>query len=134
MHDFRDHVLAKIRDIEELGVLGKKMGICPYYASRATIKPSEVILPVFKSAAHRIFPLTDLPEARFEIRSFTEHSLPPLLSGMLEDPVWLILLFNDFSNMLPTGPSKLIYRLGHRLGPPRISFADTREARSRSRK
>ncbi len=40
--DFRDHTLAKIRDIEDLGELGKKIGICPYYASRATIRPSEV--------------------------------------------------------------------------------------------
>lgn len=42
VNDFRDHALAKIRDIEDLGRLGKKIGICPYYASRATIKPSEV--------------------------------------------------------------------------------------------
>ena len=42
VNDFRDHALAKVRDIEDLGNLGKKIGICPYYASRATIKPSEV--------------------------------------------------------------------------------------------
>lgn len=42
VNDFRDHALAKIRDIEDLGALGKKIGICPYYATRATIKPSEV--------------------------------------------------------------------------------------------
>ncbi len=42
VHDFRDNTLAKIRDIEELGTLGKKLSICPYYASRPTIKPSEV--------------------------------------------------------------------------------------------
>ena len=40
--DFRDYTMAKIRDIEDLGTLGKRIGICPYYASRATIKPSEV--------------------------------------------------------------------------------------------
>ena len=34
--------LAKVRDIEDLGSIGKKIGICPYYASRATIKPSQV--------------------------------------------------------------------------------------------
>ncbi|KAM0794423.1 helicase C-terminal domain-containing protein [Usnea florida] len=43
VNDFRDHTLAKIRDIEDLGKLGKKIGICPYYASRATIKPSEIV-------------------------------------------------------------------------------------------
>lgn len=42
VNDFRDHTLARIRDIEDLGNLGKKIGICPYYASRATIRPSEV--------------------------------------------------------------------------------------------
>ena len=42
VNDFRDHTLARIRDIEDLGKLGKKIGICPYYASRATIRPSEV--------------------------------------------------------------------------------------------
>lgn len=43
LNDFRDHALAKIRDIEDLGVLGKKMGICPYYASRPAIQHSEVV-------------------------------------------------------------------------------------------
>ncbi|KAH0609297.1 uncharacterized protein H6S33_012783 [Morchella sextelata] len=43
IRDFRDHTLAKIRDIEELASLGKKMGICPYYASRPTIKSSEIV-------------------------------------------------------------------------------------------
>ena len=42
VNDFRDHTLAKIRDIEDLGELGKKLGICPYYASRVSIKPSQV--------------------------------------------------------------------------------------------
>lgn len=42
VNEFRDHTLAKIRDIEDLGTLGKQIGICPYYASRATIKSSEV--------------------------------------------------------------------------------------------
>ena len=45
VHSFRDHALARIRDIEELGSLGKKIGICPYYASRAVISPSEVSHP-----------------------------------------------------------------------------------------
>jgi chromosome transmission fidelity protein 1 len=40
---FRDHSLATIRDIEELGSLGHEIGICPYYASRSAIRPSEVV-------------------------------------------------------------------------------------------
>ncbi|KAL8862465.1 MAG: hypothetical protein Q9178_000962 [Gyalolechia marmorata] len=43
VNEFRDHTLARIRDIENLGVLGKKIGICPYYSSRAAIKPSEIV-------------------------------------------------------------------------------------------
>ncbi|KAF2232333.1 ATP-dependent RNA helicase-like protein chl1 [Viridothelium virens] len=43
VHDFRDNVLDKVRDIEDLGSLGKKLGICPYYASRPTIRPSEIV-------------------------------------------------------------------------------------------
>jgi chromosome transmission fidelity protein 1 len=45
INDFRDHALAKIRDIEDLGSLGKKIGICPYYASRPATKYCEVSLP-----------------------------------------------------------------------------------------
>ncbi|PVI02207.1 DNA repair helicase [Periconia macrospinosa] len=43
VNDFRDYTLAKIRDIEDLGMLGKRLGICPYYASRPTIKDCEVV-------------------------------------------------------------------------------------------
>ncbi|KZF21810.1 ATP-dependent RNA helicase CHL1 [Xylona heveae TC161] len=43
VHEFRDHVMANVRDIEDMGVLGKKLGICPYYASRSSIPPSEII-------------------------------------------------------------------------------------------
>ncbi|KAF1985456.1 ATP-dependent RNA helicase-like protein chl1 [Aulographum hederae CBS 113979] len=41
--DFRDHALADIRDIEDLGNLGKRLGVCPYYASRPAIKPCEIV-------------------------------------------------------------------------------------------
>ena len=43
VNDFRDHALARIRDIEDLVAIGKKLEICPYYASRPAIKRSEVI-------------------------------------------------------------------------------------------
>ncbi|MCJ1388968.1 ATP-dependent DNA helicase chl1 [Xylographa bjoerkii] len=43
VNSFRDHTLAKVRDIEDMGKLGKKVGICPYYASRAGIKSSELV-------------------------------------------------------------------------------------------
>ena len=40
---FRRHALSRLRDIEDLSNLGRKLGICPYYAARATIAPSEVL-------------------------------------------------------------------------------------------
>ncbi|TQS34994.1 hypothetical protein Golomagni_04600, partial [Golovinomyces magnicellulatus] len=43
VHSFRDHSLATIRDIEDMNSLGKEIGICPYYASRAAIKPAEIV-------------------------------------------------------------------------------------------
>ncbi|KAK3724452.1 ATP-dependent DNA helicase chl1 [Vermiconidia calcicola] len=41
--DFRDHALASIRDIEDLAAVGKKLQICPYYASRPAIGPAEIV-------------------------------------------------------------------------------------------
>ncbi|KAF2743829.1 DNA repair helicase [Sporormia fimetaria CBS 119925] len=43
VNDFRDHALAKVRDIEDLGSLGKELGICPYYASRPVVKSCEIV-------------------------------------------------------------------------------------------
>ncbi|TVY89101.1 ATP-dependent DNA helicase, partial [Lachnellula willkommii] len=43
VNTFRDHALATLRDIEDLGALGKEIGVCPYYASRAAIKPAEIV-------------------------------------------------------------------------------------------
>jgi len=42
VNDFRDHTLAKVRDIEDFRDMGRRLGICPYYASRAAIKAAEV--------------------------------------------------------------------------------------------
>jgi chromosome transmission fidelity protein 1 len=41
--DFKDHALASIRDIEDLALVGKKLGICPYYASRPAVAPAELV-------------------------------------------------------------------------------------------
>jgi chromosome transmission fidelity protein 1 len=41
--DFRDHALASIRDIEDLASVGRKLGICPYYASRPAVTPAEMV-------------------------------------------------------------------------------------------
>ncbi|CZR57626.1 related to ATP-dependent RNA helicase CHL1 [Phialocephala subalpina] len=43
VNTFRDHALATIRDIEDMGSLGKEIGVCPYYASRSAIRPAEIV-------------------------------------------------------------------------------------------
>ncbi|KAL5332816.1 helicase C-terminal domain-containing protein [Aspergillus crustosus] len=43
LSSFRDHALATVNDIEDLGKIGKKIGICPYYASRPVVNYSEII-------------------------------------------------------------------------------------------
>ncbi|EEP82102.1 hypothetical protein UREG_06967 [Uncinocarpus reesii 1704] len=43
INDFRDHVLAKVQDIEDIGKIGERMGICPYYATRSVIGHSEIV-------------------------------------------------------------------------------------------
>ncbi|KAF2876577.1 helicase C-terminal domain-containing protein [Massariosphaeria phaeospora] len=43
VNDFRDHALAKIRDIEDLMMTGKQLGICPYYASRPATRYCEIV-------------------------------------------------------------------------------------------
>lgn len=40
---FRDKVLAQIKDIEDIGELGRTMELCPYYASRSAIAQAEVL-------------------------------------------------------------------------------------------
>ncbi|KAI1863558.1 hypothetical protein JX265_008775 [Neoarthrinium moseri] len=42
-HQFRDNALATLPDIEDLFDLGRKLSICPYYASRTAIPGAEVI-------------------------------------------------------------------------------------------
>ncbi|RVX75548.1 hypothetical protein B0A52_00901 [Exophiala mesophila] len=43
MDEFRDRTMAQIRDIEDIGALGREMKTCPYYASRNAIRQSEVL-------------------------------------------------------------------------------------------
>ncbi|KAL2751858.1 hypothetical protein ACRALDRAFT_1078306 [Sodiomyces alcalophilus JCM 7366] len=42
-HQFRDTAHATLPDIEDLYHLGKTLGVCPYYASRAAIAGTEII-------------------------------------------------------------------------------------------
>ncbi|KAF2213685.1 hypothetical protein CERZMDRAFT_58373 [Cercospora zeae-maydis SCOH1-5] len=51
--DFRDHALAKIRDIEDLASLGSKLGVCPYYASRPGIGHAEIVTLPYPLLLHK---------------------------------------------------------------------------------
>ncbi|KAK3319579.1 helicase C-terminal domain-containing protein [Cercophora scortea] len=42
-HQFRDTVLARLPDIEDMHRIGKQLQVCPYYASRTAIPGAEVI-------------------------------------------------------------------------------------------
>ena len=53
VNEFRDHAIASLHDIEDMGSLGKKIGICPYYASRAAIKPSEIVTLPYPLLLHK---------------------------------------------------------------------------------
>jgi len=41
--DFKHHALSKVHDIEEIALLGKNLGICPYYATRPAVRPAELV-------------------------------------------------------------------------------------------
>ncbi|KAH7103380.1 DNA repair helicase [Auriculariales sp. MPI-PUGE-AT-0066] len=43
MLDFRDHILASPKDIEELVTLGQELKTCPYFASRRAIPAAQIV-------------------------------------------------------------------------------------------
>lgn len=44
--DLKDEIITKIHDVEELVTKGQEMIACPYYATRAAIPLSQVILKI----------------------------------------------------------------------------------------
>ncbi|KAL6070053.1 DEAD H (Asp-Glu-Ala-Asp His) box helicase 11, variant 3 [Balamuthia mandrillaris] len=50
---FRDHVLLKVRDIEELLELGEKQKCCPYYGSRAALPFAELVTLPYATLLHK---------------------------------------------------------------------------------
>lgn len=50
--DFRDRTLAAVQDIEDIGRVGKQLGVCPYYATRPVVKQSEVSTLAFSAKTH----------------------------------------------------------------------------------
>ncbi|KAG2210921.1 hypothetical protein INT47_000078 [Mucor saturninus] len=49
---FRDHALAKVRDIEDLVTVGEKLSTCPYYGSRNTAKSARLIVLPYQHLLH----------------------------------------------------------------------------------
>lgn len=43
LDDFKNNVLAQVQDIEDIAALGRRMKLCPYYASRSVISATEVV-------------------------------------------------------------------------------------------
>jgi chromosome transmission fidelity protein 1 len=51
--DLRDTILAEVQDIEEVVAQGKATSACPYYASRAAVKSSELVCVPYTSLVHK---------------------------------------------------------------------------------
>jgi chromosome transmission fidelity protein 1 len=51
-NEFRDHALAKVRDIEDLVTVGEMLSTCPYYGSRNTIKSARLIVLPYQHLLH----------------------------------------------------------------------------------
>ncbi|KAG1141260.1 hypothetical protein G6F37_008435 [Rhizopus arrhizus] len=49
---FRDHAIAKVRDIEELVVVGENLSICPYYGTRNAAKSSQLVILPYQHLLH----------------------------------------------------------------------------------
>ncbi|KAI8137325.1 ATP-dependent RNA helicase chl1 [Fennellomyces sp. T-0311] len=49
---FREHALAKVRDIEDLVKVGEQMGICPYYGSRHALRPAQLVVLPYQHLLH----------------------------------------------------------------------------------
>ncbi|KAG1169369.1 hypothetical protein G6F70_007532 [Rhizopus microsporus] len=49
---FRDHAIARVRDIEELIKIGEKLTICPYYGSRKTVPSSQLVVLPYQHLLH----------------------------------------------------------------------------------
>jgi chromosome transmission fidelity protein 1 len=50
--EFRDHTLARIRDIEELAQLGSELETCPYYGSRQTVRHCQLVTLPYNLLLH----------------------------------------------------------------------------------
>ncbi|KAI8641897.1 helicase C-terminal domain-containing protein [Parasitella parasitica] len=51
-NEFRDHSLAKVRDIEDLVLVGETLSTCPYYGSRNTVKSARLVVLPYQHLLH----------------------------------------------------------------------------------
>ncbi|CEP13877.1 hypothetical protein [Parasitella parasitica] len=51
-NEFRDHALAKVRDIEDLVTVGETLSTCPYYGSRNAVKSARLIVLPYQHLLH----------------------------------------------------------------------------------
>ncbi|ORZ12843.1 helicase C-terminal domain-domain-containing protein [Absidia repens] len=49
---FQEHALAKVQDIEDLCKTGEHLHICPYYGSRQTTKPAQLVVLPYQHLLH----------------------------------------------------------------------------------
>jgi len=50
---YRDYALSKIRNLEDLAALGKKLDTCPYYGTRRAVAQAEVICMPYATLLHK---------------------------------------------------------------------------------
>ncbi|KAJ1655704.1 ATP-dependent DNA helicase chl1 [Dispira simplex] len=43
LHNFQDHALAEVHDIEDMVQLGRQLHVCPYYGNRSTLSESQLV-------------------------------------------------------------------------------------------
>ncbi|KAI9837845.1 MAG: hypothetical protein M1819_006779 [Sarea resinae] len=136
--DFRDCTMARIRDIEDLGILGKKIGICPYYASRPTIKPSEIVtLPyplLLQKSAREALDLSVrghvviIDEAHNLMDAITSiHSASISLAQLRESRIQLGVYLRKFRNRLK-GKNRVYVTQTVRLLDSLTTFLETKSA------
>eukprot|EP00026_Physarum_polycephalum_P002335 Phypoly_transcript_02341.p1 GENE.Phypoly_transcript_02341~~Phypoly_transcript_02341.p1 ORF type:complete len:947 (+),score=142.85 Phypoly_transcript_02341:183-2843(+) len=54
IHNFSDHTLMKVRDIEELTALGSRLDACPYYGARRSIGAAQMVLLPYQTLLHKL--------------------------------------------------------------------------------
>ncbi len=50
---YRDHALSRVRNLEDLADLGKKLGMCSYYGTRRAVAQAEVICMPYATLLHK---------------------------------------------------------------------------------